>query len=253
MNSLIRLSAAIAMTCMFLAGSAHGGWQDLLKSAGDLLEEQKVTPSATTTLSNDQVIRGLKEALSIGTEKAIKLLSQRGGYLNDGAVRIPLPGVLESVAKGARSMGQGALVDEFEQTMNSAAEQAVPETLEIFSETIREMSLDDARGILNGGESAATDYFRSRGGERLAAAILPIIQQATQRAGVTAAYKQLLGQVGFLGAYVDMNTLDLDNHVTSKALDGLFIKLAEQEQLIRKDPVARTTELLKSVFGSNGK
>ncbi|MES9898391.1 MAG: DUF4197 domain-containing protein [Sedimenticola sp.] len=253
MKNSTKLYTAFSVACLLMTGAAQGGWQDLLKSAGEVLGEQKSTPSITSSLSDDQVIRGLKEALSIGAEKAIELLSREGGYLNDGQVRIPMPGMLKSIAKGARSLGQGALVDEFEETMNRAAEQAVPETLTIFSQAVREMSLDDARGILNGGDSAATDYFKSKSSGRLTAAILPIIQQATREAGVTSAYKQLVGRAGFLSSYVDMSSLDLDKHVTAKALDGLFIKLAEQERMIRKDPVARTTDLLKSVFGSNGR
>lgn len=244
---------AISIAVLLLAGSAQGGWQDLLKSAGEVLGEQKSSPAVSSLLSDDQVIGGLKEALIVGAEKAIEILSQQGGYLNDAEVRIPLPGVLDSIAKGVRSLGQGALVDEFERTMNSAAEKAVPETLSLFSQAIREMSLDDARGILNGGETAATDYFRRKSSQQLAAAVLPIVQQATRQAGVTASYKELIGRAGFLGGLVDMKALDLDQHVTNKALDGLFFKLAEQEQMIRQDPLARTTDLLKSVFGNNGR
>ncbi|MES9879712.1 MAG: DUF4197 domain-containing protein [Sedimenticola sp.] len=248
-----KLYSALSITCLLTAGAAHGGWQDLLKSASEVLGEQKSSTSIASTLSDDQVIRGLKEALSIGAEKAIGILSRDGGYLNDGQVRIPLPGMLETVAQGVRSLGQGALVDEFEKTMNRAAERAVPETLSIFSQAVRDMTLDDARSILNGGDSAATDYFKGKSSQQLTSAILPIIQQATREAGVTAAYKQLVGRAGFLSTYVDMNSLDLDRHVTAKALDGLFLKLAEQEQMIRKDPIARTTDLLKNVFGAYGR
>lgn len=233
-----------------LSGLAFGGWQDWLKSATEaVVESDQSTPQMTSALSNDQIIRGLKEALSIGTEKAIGLLGREGGYLNDAKVRIPLPDGLQTVAKGLRSIGQGKVADEFEQTINRAAEQAVPETLSIFGDTIKQMSLEDARGILDGGDSAATDYFRKKSDNRLNGAILPIVQRATKEAGVTSAYKQLVKNVGFLGSYVDMDAMDLDKYVTSKALDGLFLKLAEQELLIRKDPVARTTDLLKHVFG----
>ncbi|MDF1528811.1 MAG: DUF4197 domain-containing protein, partial [Sedimenticola sp.] len=195
----------------------------------------------------------LKEALSIGTEKAIALLGRDGGYLNDAQVKIPLPDGLKSVSKGLRAIGQDKLVDEFVGTINHAAEQAVPETLSIFGDAIKQMSLEDAKGILNGGDTAATDYFKDKGSNSLTAAILPIIQQATKQAGVTSAYKDLVGKVGFLGSYVDMDALDLDKYVTVKAMDGLFLKLAEQEQLIRQDPVARTTDILKNVFGSVGR
>lgn len=238
----------------FLAsGIVVASWQDLLRSATEAAQGGAVpTSSVSSVLSNDQVIQGLKEALSIGLEKAIGILGRRGGYLDDAAVRIPVPGGLRSVAKGLRTMGQGQLVDDFEQTVNRAAERAVPEALSIFGDTIRQMSVEDARGILNGNDTAATDYFRSNSSRRLAAGMLPIVRNATRQAGVTSAYKALVGRVGFLGSYVDMDALDLDRYVTAKALDGLFLKLAEQEQLIRRDPVARTTDILKTVFGRVG-
>lgn len=237
----------ILFITLVIAGSAHADWRSWLESAKEVVGQSDL-PGAST-LNNEQIVRGLKEALRVGSEKAIALLGRQGGYLNDTQVRIPLPEGLNSVARGLRAVGQGALVDEFETTMNRAAEQAVPETLSIFGETIRQMSLEDARGILEGGDNAATDYFRAKGGDRLQAAILPIVQQATKRVGVTSAYKNLVGQVGFLGSYVDMDALDLDRYVTARALDGLFLKLAEQERLIREDPLARTSDILKTVFG----
>jgi hypothetical protein len=237
--------------CLLVSGMVQAGWQDILKSAADSLGGTGSSSSSTSAsvLSNDQIIQGLKEALSIGAEKAIGILGREGGYLDDAQVKIPLPSGLKSVAKGLRSFGQGELVDEFEMTINRAAERAVPETLSIFGDTIREMSVQDAQGILDGGDTAATDYFKEKSSGRLTQAILPIVQRATREAGVTAAYKGLVSQVGFLGNYVDMSSLDLDNYVTTRALDGLFLKLAEQEQLIRRDPVARTTDILKTVFG----
>lgn len=239
-----------ALICMTAAGDmAQADWKSWLDSARETVG-QPDSSGSRAMLSDDQVVRGLKEALRVGTGKAIAILGHQGGYLNDSQVRIPLPENLQSIAKGLRSMGQDKLVDEFVGTLNRAAERAVPETMQVFSDTIREMSLKDARGILNGGDSAATDYFRRKGSGRLDAAILPIVQQATREAGVTSAYKDLLGKVGFLGDYVDMDALDLDRYVTARALDGLFLKLAEQERLIRQDPVARTSDILKTVFGS---
>lgn len=229
--------------------SSQADWKDLLKSAIEKGEGSSSSVATTSSLSNDQIIEGLKEALAVGTEKAVAILGKDGGFLNDQQVKIPLPKALKSVGKGLRAVGQDEMVDQFEQTINKAAEKAVPETLSIFSDTIRAMSLQDARGILDGGDTAATDYFRNKGSDSLTAAILPIVQQATRDVGVTASYKSLVSQAGFLADYVDMNAMDLDQYVTSKALDGLFIKLAEQERMIRENPVARTTEILKQVFG----
>ncbi|TVT55573.1 MAG: DUF4197 domain-containing protein [Sedimenticola thiotaurini] len=252
MNQKYTLPILVLSASFALSGLVQADWKDWLKSAKEAVEKSD-TPSVSQALSNDQIIQGLKEALSIGTEKAIALLGRDGGYLNDAQVKIPLPDGLKSVSKGLRAIGQDKLVDEFVGTINHAAEQAVPETLSIFGDAIKQMSLEDAKGILNGGDTAATDYFKDKGSNSLTAAILPIIQQATKQAGVTSAYKDLVGKVGFLGSYVDMDALDLDKYVTAKAMDGLFLKLAEQEQLIRQDPVARTTDILKTVFGSVGR
>lgn len=239
---------AFLLGVLLLSGAAHADWKSWLKSAKEAVEKSD-TSSVSSTLSNDQIVQGLKEALRVGTEKAIALLGRQGGYLNDAQVRIPLPDGLKSVVKGLRAIGQQDLVDEFETTLNRAAEKAVPETLEIFGDTIRQLSLEDARGILNGDDTAATEYFKAKGSGRLSDAILPIVGQTTRQVGVTSAYKNLVGQAGSLGSYVDMESLDLDKYVTARALDGLFLTLAKQERLIRKDPVARTTDILKTVFG----
>ena len=252
MNKREKLLLTLLFCGILASGLVQADWKSWLKSATESVSEQQMGTNSTV-LSNDQIIQGLKEALTVGTEKAIGILGREGGYLNDAEVRIPLPGGLKSIAKGLRSLGQDELVDEFEETINRAAEQAVPETISIFSDTIRQMTLEDANGILNGNDTAATDYFRDKSNDRLSASILPIVQQSTERTGVTAAYKKLTGNVGFLSSYVDMDRLDLDKYVTEKAVSGLFIKLAEQEQLIRKDPVARTTDLLKTVFSSVSK
>ena len=226
------------------------GWNDWLDSAKELVTSTPQTPAASSILASDEIIAGLKQALGIGVEKAIAILGTQGGFLDDAGVRIPLPDNLETVADGLRAVGQDQLVDEFVTAMNRAAEQAVPETLGVFTETIRGMTLEDARGILDGGDTAATDYFRDNSGTRLSQAILPIVQRATEQTGVTASYKRLTGKVGFLGSYINMDALDLDQYVTTRALDGLFLKLAQQEQLIRADPAARTTDLLQKVFGA---
>jgi len=242
--------------CLLLAPAANADWKQWLESALEPPGQSADSASVSgfdSTLTNDQVIQGLKEALQVGVEKAIARLGREGGYLKDAQVRIPLPGTLQMVAKGLRAMGQAGVVDAFEVTINRAAERAVAKTLSIFTDTLRNMSLADARAILNGGDSAATDYFRAHSSDRLRAAMLPIVSDATARAGVTSAYKALIAEAGFLGSYMDRETLDLDRYVTAKALDGVFLKLAQEERLIRKDPVARTTDILKTVFGHVGK
>jgi hypothetical protein len=162
-----------------------------------------------------------------------------------------MPGSLQTLERGLRAAGQEAIADEFVATMNHAAERAVPETSAIFVETIKTMSVADARDILNGPDDAATRYFREQNQERLSTAILPIVQDATEKTGVTSAYKRLIGGMGFLSQFSNQDSLDLDSYVTRKTLDGLFVKLADEERSIREDPVARSTDLLKKVFGSS--
>lgn len=240
-------------------GVAHAGFDELFKSAGDLLKE---TPGvadggAVSSLSDSQINEGLKEALSVGARRAVELLGQQGGFLDDASVRIPLPGMLGSAAKGLRAAGQGQYVDAFETTVNRAAEQAVPQTLDIVQNTVRDMSLEDVRGILSGSDDAATQYLREHAGPQLREAILPIVSSTTDSAGATSAYKTLkteadgmLGGLGGLGGLVDTGSLDLDGYVADKTLDGLFMKLAAEEKLIREDPLARTTDILKTVFSN---
>ena len=248
------------LTGMLLAaGVANAGFDDLFKSAGELLDKAPagLGTSATSSLSDSQIGAGLKEALSIGAERAVALLGRSGGFLDDSSVRIPLPGVLGTAAKGLRAAGQGHYVDQFETTVNRAAEQAIPETIEIVKETVSNMTLEDVRGILGGADDAATRFLRERAGGSLAEAIRPIVAKATDSAGATSAYKSsktqadgMLGGLGGLGGLVSTDSLDLDSYVTEKALDGLFLKLAAEEKAIRENPVARTTDLLKTVFGS---
>ena len=239
-------------------GPAQAGLDDLFKSAGDLLQDVPgaSTAGSTASLSDMQITEGLQEALSVGARRAVELLGRQGGFLDDASVRIPLPGMLDSAAKGLRAAGQGQYVDEFETAVNRAAEQAVPQTLDIVQNTVRNMSWEDVRGILDGGDDAATRYLREHAGPQLREAVMPIISRATDSAGATSAYKALksqadgmLGGFGALGGLVDTGSLDLDGYVADKTLDGLFLKLAAEEKQIRENPVARTTDILKTVFG----
>lgn len=261
------ITKALLFSAVFATASVNAGLDDMLKSAGGLLEgggsAMGLGGQAGSSLTNKQIDRGLKQALSVGAERAVALLGKSGGFLNDSSVRIPLPGALDKVGKTLRSVGQGKYVDEFETTVNQAAEQAIPETLKIVKKTVRGMSMEDVRGILSGGDDAATQYLRKSAGEDLKAAIKPIVSKATDKAGATSAYKNLidksgssvsgmLGGLGGLGAKLgggQDTSLDLDEYVTGKTLDGLFIKLAAEEKAIRENPLARSTDLLQKVFG----
>ncbi|WP_456417290.1 DUF4197 domain-containing protein [Thiolapillus sp.] len=245
----MKIWKTLLITTVIGSSSAWAGFGDMLKdSANQFLQGEQ---AATAGLSQGQIGAGLKEALRIGAERAVAYLGKPGGFLDDSKVRIPLPGAVEKVASGLRTVGQGALVDEFETTMNQAAEAAIPKTLDIVKETVQNMTLDDAGKILNGGDDAATRYLREKAGASLEKAIKPIVSQATDQVGATASYKQLTANAGggMLGGLLGGDSLDLDSYITKKTLDGLFYKLAQEEKLIRQDPLARSTDLLKQLFG----
>lgn len=200
-------------------------------------------------LSASDMNGGLKEALALGSERAIKGLSRNGGFLDDKDVRIPLPGKLRKMESTLRMLGQGKAVDEFLQTANRAAEQAIPKAAPIVGNAIRDMSFDDARQILSGPDDSATRYFRGKTSGSLAKALMPIVGKATDNAGVTRAFKNMVEKAGPAASMLG-DDLDVDEYITEKTLDGLFFKLAEEEKSIRHDPVARSTDLLRKVFGS---
>lgn len=240
-------TALLAVTMSF---NVHAGWLDFLKGAADEAMENGGTEIAKSALSNSEVVSGLKEALANGVESAINTLGRPGGFLGNKLVEIAVPDSLETIASTARTLGQGQYVDSFETTMNQAAEKAVPEAASILADAIRQMSVDDAMNILNGSDDAATQYFQKVSEASLAEKFKPIVKQATDQAGVTAAYKNLAGQASpLLGGIMEGSALDLDQYVTDKSLDGLFKYIAMEEKRIRENPAARSTDLLKKVFG----
>jgi len=245
-----------------ISTGASAGWQDMLKSATDSLSQNKtVTESAASLLDNNDVVAGLKEALAIGAQNAVTALGKKDGFMGDSLVQIALPDSLKLVEAGARQLGQGKYADDFIATMNSAAEQAVPEAADLLAEAIRNMSVADAMQILNGSDDAATQYFRKVSGQKLADRFKPIVENATNKAGVTSAYKMLKANAGSLlpaetssmlsglmGSVVSEEDMDVDQYVTDKALDGLFKYIAIEEKQIRENPLARSTDLLKKIF-----
>ncbi len=218
-----------------------------------------VVASGLAGLSPDQMVQGLKEALGKGVQSAVRQLGHPGGFLTNSSVKIPLPEKLRSVEKALRTLKQDQLADEFVTTMNHAAEQAVPEAAGVFGDAIKQMSIADAKAILTGPDNAATEYFRRTTQTNLFEKFLPIVKTATDKAGVTSAYKQMMGKVsgsgslgGLLGGagLLKAGDFDVDSYVTTKAMDGLFVMVAAEEKQIRENPVARTTESLQKVFGS---
>ncbi len=209
------------------------------------------TRTRKTTATTSEIASGLKEALTKGVRFAIDTLGRENGFLDDVRVRIPLPKSLQKLEKGLRAAGQGKAVDEFVESMNHAAEKAVPVAIDVFADSIKQMTFDDARKILFSGENdAATQFFRRTSEETLRGKFRPIVEKFTGEVGVTQKYKDMIGKGGpFTKMFVGKDATDLDGYVTQKALDGLFFMVAQEEAKIRKDPLGRTTSLLKKVFG----
>ncbi len=201
------------------------------------------------SLSNSDTAAGLKEALTRGAEIAVGQLGKKDGFLSDKRVRIPLPDSLRSVEKAMRTFGMKKQADELIETMNRAAEMAVVEAKPILTNAVKSMSFEDARGILAGGEDAATQYFKRTTSKDIAAKFLPIVKQATAKVDLAGQYNQYAGQAAKLGL-LDEKDADLDTYVTQKAMDGLFKMIAEQEKSIRKDPIGTGSAMLKKVFGA---
>jgi len=199
-------------------------------------------------LSDSKIASGLKQALQVGAENAVKLTGRPDGYFGNEAIKILLPKNLQPLEKGLRAVGQGSKVDGFVLSMNRAAESAAPAAKRIFGDAILAMSFDDARMIFNGGDTAATDYFKNKTTEQLTVAFRPVVERTMDENGVTQQYKMLAGQAQNI-PFMKSPNLDVTQYVVSKALDGLFYTLGQEEKKIRKDPVARTTSLLKEVFG----
>jgi len=197
---------------------------------------------------SDAQAQAVRQALSQSADMAVNRLGRVNGYWENPQVRIPLPESLRRVEKMLRRYGLERYADDFSESLNRAAEAAVPAAKPLLLTAIRDMSLDDAVGIVRGDEDAATRYFRLHTDVVLHERLKPIVAQATARANVTAAYKRLMKKVTVLDKTVDPGHLDLDAYVTRAALDGLYLLMAEEERRIRRNPLARSTDLLKKVF-----
>jgi hypothetical protein len=247
MKTKTLVTAMVLSQCLLIsqAQADWGGMLDDLKEAGKTFlpgsEEQSGLDTGT-------VISGLKEALSIGSERAIDTISQTNGYLGNPEIRIPLPPQVEKVGNLMRQFGMSQLADDVETSMNRAAEKAAPEATSIVIDAIKNMSFDDARKILNGPDDAATQFFREQTSDRLTQLFRPSIEQSLDEVGSTRYYNQLTDQVASVPVVGENINLDLPDYVTEKALDGLFTMIAVEEKKIRDNPAARTTELLKKVF-----
>lgn len=193
--------------------------------------------------------QGLKAALEKGAMAAVSLLGQQGGFMGNEKVRIPLPGYLEDAAKLLKSFGQGKQVDELVASMNHAAETAVPMAKDMLVSAVKSMSVTDAKKILAGGETSVTQFFAEKTREPLGAKFLPIVTQATEKVGLAAKYNNVAGKAAGLGL-VKKEDANIQQYVTGKTLDGLYLMIGEEEKKIRQDPVGAGSAILGKVFGA---
>lgn len=200
-------------------------------------------------LSKADATAGVKAALERGAELAVANLGQADGFLGNPKVRIPLPGWLEQGAKLLKATGQGHRVEELETAMNRAAEAAVPAAKPLLLNAVKTMSVADAKGILSGGDTSVTDFFASRTRTPLSAKFLPIVTDATRKVDLAQKANAVMGKLGSLGLG-GKQPQTIEQHVTAKALDGLFLMIGEEERKIRQDPVGTGSALLGKVFGS---
>jgi len=229
----------VGMVILFTAFPASAQLDKILKGIG---------VGEKSGLSDVKIGSGLKEALQIGTENAVGLTGKTDGYFLNQVIKILMPEKLKTFEKGLRAVGYGPKVDEFVLSMNRAAEKAAPAAKQIFWDAIGEMTFDDARKILSGNETAATEYFKGKTTDKLSSTFKPVVNKSMNEVGVTRQYKELVGRYESI-PFVKKESFDLDQYVVTKALDGLFHMVGEEEKKIRKNPAARTTDLLKEVFG----
>lgn len=220
--------------CTLVASAASPAW---------------VWAAGLSDLSNKDATAGLKAALDKGAASAVALLGANNGFLGNDKVRIPLPGYLNDAAGLLRTLGQGQQVDELITAMNRGAEMAVPKAKALLTRAVQNMSVDDAKGILAGGNTAVTDFFASKTRSGLSTEFLPIVTQATQKLGLAAKYNQLAGKGAELGL-VKKEDANIQQYVTAKALDGLYLMIGEEEKKIRQNPVAYGSAILSKVFGA---
>lgn len=231
------LAVVLSVSC-----AAHAQLDDMLKKADTALNHRD-----TSNLSDDKIVAGLKQALQVSTGKAVALTGQPDGFLKNEAIKIVLPPKLETVGRGLRMLGMGSKVDELETGMNRAAEQATPQAKAIFIAAVKKMTFEDARHILTGDNTAATEYFKRTSSADLTTAFSPVVHSSMENVGVVKQYDRVIQSAP--GGNTLASEFDLDKYVVGKTLDGLFYMLGQEEKKIRQNPAAQTTALLKEVFG----
>lgn len=248
----MRRTALVTAACIAIATAAAGAGA---QSVEQQLKQSLLGGKNNNSLSERDAAGGIKEALAQGVDRAVRQLGKEDGFFRDEAVRILVPENVRKLADVARQLGAGKKVDAFEMSMNRAAEKAVPAAAGILADSVRHMTLQDAIGLVRGGKTSATDFFRRSSEQKLYDAFLPLVAKQTAEVGVTRKYKDFSkkadgsGMGALLGGGQGGTTsADLDDYVTRRTIDGLFHVIAEQEKKIRDNPAARTSDLLRRVF-----
>jgi len=220
----------------------------LLMTSCAVVDEIVRTAGPSGESSRERVAEGLREALSVASQRASEQVSRPGGYFDNQAIRIPLPATLQDAADQLRRFGLSGQVDKLERTMNRAAETAAEEAVSVFSDSIRQMSPTDVLAVFNGGDEAATQYLRRTSENQLRQRYRPIVSERLEQVQGVSLYREIAASWNRLPGVQPLEA-DLETFVTDQALNGLFSVIASEEQRIRNNPVARTTELLREVFG----
>jgi hypothetical protein len=231
----------VIAACLIFSGLSYAGLSDYLKNI-----QKSLTGSGDT--SQDKIGKGLKEALKIGAENAVKKVSVLDGYYGNPEIKIPLPDKVRKMEGTLRTLGMGPKLDAFSESINRAAEKAAPAARDLIWDAVKGMSFDDAKKILAGRDNEATLYLKDKTGAKLVETFKPLVHQAMGSVGVTKQYQELETKVRNIPFVGTSFNFDMDQYVSEKALNGLFIMIEKEEQKIRKDPAARVTELLKEVF-----
>lgn len=254
-KSITLMKKGYWMAMVFAAGTAFYSCENMgqLQGIGEDVANQVLTgagsgEAAKPQLTNDEIVAGLKDALTVGIKNGAALVSKEDGFFKNPAIKIPFPPEAQKVEEKARQIGLGGKVDQFVTTLNRAAEEASKDAAPIFVEAIKQMTITDAMNILRGEENAATEYLKKTTTAKLHSTFKPTVKSAIEKVEVTKYWNPIINKYNMLPG-VEKQDPDLDQYVTEKATDGLFVVVAEEEKKIRKDPVARVTEILQKVFG----
>jgi len=241
MKDRLLLSFLVLVICLLAVPAAQASLRDRIK------KELKERSKGSGELDAKTIAEGLKEALSVGARNSVTKVSKVDGYFGDQLIRIAAPEKIARIEKVMRKAGLGKHVDKFILSMNRAAEKAAPQALDFFVAAVKEMTIPDAVAILRGNDTAATSFLKSKTFDRIYGAFKPTVTAAMNDVGVTRSFKEMMDKARTI-PFLKQEAVDLDHYVTSKALDGLFTIVGQEEQKIRKDPAARVTDLLKKVF-----